>query len=414
MLDINYIRKNTKEVKKALGKKNIDSKQIDSLLEVDVKVKKFQQRIEVLRHDKKNDSKQRPSENEIRNLKHKKGTLKTLEMGLKQYSEEREKILFSLPNLPADDVKKGKDESENKVISVHGKKTKFDFEAKEYLLLAEKLDLIDMKAGAKVSGARFNYLKGQLAELQYALMLYSYNFLLEKEFVPIIPPLMIKEEIMKGLGYTEGLDEKDKYHLAEDKLYLVGTAEQSLIPLHAGETLKHKDLPKRYMAYTPAFRREAGSYGKDTKGILRVHQFDKMEMVSFSHPDESDKEQEFILATAEKMVEELNIPYRIVKMCSGDLSFPSARTFDIECWMPGQNVYRETHSHSNCTDFQSRRLGIKFKNKDNKNEYIHTLNGTAFAMGRTLIAIIENYQTKEGTIIVPEVLQKYCRFKEIK
>ena len=224
---------------------------------------------------------------------------------------------------------------------------------------------------------------------------------------------MIKQGQMKAMGYLER-GEDEVYQTKKDNFYLVGTSEQSIGPMHVNEILDKKDLPKRYVSFSTCFRREAGSYGKDVKGILRVHQFDKVEMFSFCTPDKSIEEHKFILSLEEKLVQALKIPYQVVKMCTGDLGDPAASKYDIECWMPGQNKYRETHSTSNCTDFQARRLNIRFRNNQEKIEFVHTLNGTAFAIGRILIAIMENYQQKDGSIKIPKVLQKHTGLKQIK
>lgn len=414
MLDINLIRKNPELVKQKIKSRKFDHKLIDTLLEADNKVNQFLKRIEELRHERNIKAKTKPSSEELAFLKHRKGTIKTLEMGLEVYAKEREKILRSLPNLPLDDVKTGDGGKNNEVIKTVGEKTKFNFKPKDYLTLAKPLDLIDLSQAASVSGARFSYLKGMLVSLQYALMNYAMEALTAEKFTALVPPLMIKDEVMQGLGYVEGLEAKEKYHFENDKLYLIATAEHSLIPYHMNQVLAAEKLPLRYFAFTPAFRREAGSYGQDTKGILRSHQFDKLEMVSFCEPDNSDKEQMYFLSLVEKLVNGLKIPYQIVRMCSGDMVLPSARSYDLESWLPGQNQYRETHSCSNCTDFQARRLNIKFRGPENKTHFVHTINSTVFAMGRILIAIMENFQTEEGAIKIPKVLQKYCGFKEIK
>jgi seryl-tRNA synthetase len=414
MLDINLIRKNPELVRQKIKSRKFDPKLIDTLLAADNKVNQFLKRIEELRHEQNIKAKSKPSSEELAFLKHRKGTIKTLEMGLNEYHKEREKILISLPNLPLEDVKTGAGEKGNEVIKTVGSKTKFSFKPKNYLTLAQPLDLIDLSQAAAVSGARFSYLKGRLVRLQYALMNYAMEALTVEKFTALVPPLMVKDEVMQGLGYVEGLEEKEKYHFEKDRLYLIATAEHSLIPYHMNQTLKAEQLPLRYFAFTPAFRREAGSYGQDTKGILRSHQFDKLEMVSFCEPSKSDEEQKYMLSVVEKLMASLELPYRVVRMCTGDMVLPSARSYDIETWLPGQNQYRETHSCSNCTDFQARRLNIKYRDQENKTQFVHTLNSTVFALGRTLIALIENYQTKEGTIKIPKVLQKYAGFKEIK
>jgi seryl-tRNA synthetase len=277
------------------------------------------------------------------------------------------------------------------------------------------LDIIDVKRAGKVSGARFGYLKGDLALMEFGLIQLAMDITRKEGFIPVVPPAMIKPEMMKAMGYVErGGDEI--YYFDKDNLYLTGTSEQSVGPLHADEVFEEKDLPKKYVAFSTCFRREAGSYGKDTKGILRVHQFDKVEMFIFCKPDDSAKGHELILSMEEKLMQELEIPYRVIDICTGDLGDPAAKKYDIEAWMPGQNEYRETHSTSNCTDFQARRLNIRYKetrNKKQETKLVHTLNGTAFAIGRTLIAIIENYQQKDGTIKVPKALQKYMGIKKI-
>lgn len=413
MLDLNLIRKNPDFVKEKIRVRKFDPGLVDQLLEADQKTNQFLTRIEELRHEKNVGSKGKPSEKDRALLKHRKGTIKTLEMGLEQYLKERDKILLSLPNIPRDDLKVGLSEKDNEIIKTVGGKTKFTFKPKGYLTLAEKLDLIDMVQAGKVSGTRFGYLKGKIVRLQYALFDYAQRLLIKNGFIPMVPPLMIKQEVMRGLGYIEGIEEQEKYHLEKDQLYLVATAEHSLIPYHMNQVLKADQLPLRYFAYTPAFRREAGSYGQETKGIMRVHQFDKIEMVSFCLPDNSDKEQYYLLSLAEELMKGLGLPYHVLRMCTGDLVFPSARTLDLETWLPGQNIYKETHSCSNITDFQARRLNIKFRGREDKTQFVHTLNSTVFAMGRILIAIMENYQTKEGAIKIPKVLQKYCGLKEI-
>ena len=232
-------------------------------------------------------------------------------------------------------------------------------------------------------------------------------------FVPVIPPVIVKNEIARGTGYFEAADEKEAYYLPSDDMYLIGTSEQSLVSMYSDEVLNEKDLPIRYVGFSTCFRREAGSYGKDTKGILRVHQFDKLEMVIFSKPEDSKNEHELLLSLEEKLMKLLGLPYQVINICTGDLGRPAASKYDIEAWLPSENKYRETHSTSNCTDFQARRLNIRYRDKTGKINFVHTLNGTAFAIGRILIMIMENYQQKNGSIKVPKVLQKYCGFKVI-
>jgi len=418
MLDINFIRQNPEKVKEGISHKNVDPKLVDEFLALDEKWRNYRKNI-----DEKKSQQKKFGKDNLEEAKKIKAEIKELEEKLSQIEKERETILYQFPNLPQEDVKIGKDEKENVVVREVGKKPSFDFTPKDYLTLAEKLDLIDVERAAKVSGSRFGYIKGDLARLEFAIVNYTLNFLKINGFRPVVPPVFVKSEMMKGMGYIDTeKDKEERYFFEKDNLVLVGTAEQSIGPMHAGEVLEEEELPKRYIAFSSCFRREAGSYGKDTKGILRVHQFDKLEMFSFCHPEKSREEHQFLIKMVETMMQELKIPYRVVQLCTGDLARPSAVTYDIESWLPGQNngqgEYRETHSISNVTDFQARRLNIKYRFKvqgsSSKTDFVHMLNGTAFAIGRILIAIIENYQTKNGTIKVPEVLQKYIGLDEIK
>jgi seryl-tRNA synthetase len=324
----------------------------------------------------------------------------------KKINKEYDDLMLTVPNPSFDDVPVGKDDSENKVLRKVGDKPKFNFEIKDYMELAENLDLIDIKTAAKVSGSRFGYLKNQATLLEFALVKLVFDTLLKENFIPVVPPVMISEKAMKAMGYLDHGGEEETYHFKEDKLYFTGTSEQSLGPIYMDEILQEKDLPKRFVGFSTCFRREAGTYGKDTKGILRVHQFDKLEMFSFCHPDKSKEEHEFLLSMEEKLMQALELPYQVLNICTGDLGAPAARKYDIEAWIPSENKYRETHSTSNCTNFQARRLNTRYRKGQEKLEFVHTLNGTAFAIGRTLIAIIENNQQKDGTIKVPQCLQK--------
>ncbi|MEK7593324.1 MAG: serine--tRNA ligase [Patescibacteria group bacterium] len=419
MLDINFIRQNPEKVKKSISTKNINPKLVDDFLALDENWRELVKNIDDLRSQQKKLSQEKNIE-EAKKLKNK---IQDLETDLKSVEKRREEILRLFPNLPLEEVPIGKNEKENVVVREVGKKPEFDFQPKDYLELGQKLDLIDIERAAKVSGSRFGYLKNQAALLEFALIKLAFEKLISKKFIPIIPPVMVKSEMMKGMGYIDSeKDAEERYFLEKDGLYLVGTSEQSIGPMHADEIFNEEELPKRYLAFSPCFRREAGSYGKDTKGILRVHQFDKLEMFSFCHPEKSKEEHELFIETEEELMKELGIPYRVVQLCTGDLSQPSASTIDIETWLAGQNngqgEYRETHSASNTTDFQARRLNIKYRSsvrgQMSKVDFVHTVNGTAFAIGRMLIAIIENYQQKDGSILVPKVLQNYLGIKEIK
>jgi len=356
-------------------------------------------------------------ERKVEEAKKLKEELRLKEEALSAEEKAREEVLRQLPNPAFAYVPVGKSDKENVVLREVGEKPQFDFTPKDYLALAEALDCIDVPRGAKVSGARFAYIKREAAMLEFALVRFVFDSLLPHGFIPVVPPVMVKEEMMRGMGYVDRGEDKDEtYFLEKDGLYLVGTSEQSMGPMFADEIFEEEELPKRYVAFSTCFRREAGSYGKDTKGILRVHQFDKLEMFSFCHPDRSGEEHKLLLSLEEQMMQALGVPYHVLDICTGDLGTPAAAKFDIEAWMPGQNngtgEYRETHSTSNTTDFQSRRLNIRFRPRADKEgtkkpEYVHLLNGTAFAIGRIIIAILENYQREDGTIGIPKALQPY-------
>lgn len=420
MLDINLIRKDKKLVMKALHDRNMKF-DIDKLLDLDFEKRKLQTKVDEL-HAKQNKAsdeiaKLSGSEKQqaILDIKGTSERLKDLELKCNKLDEELTKLMYELPNIPRPDVKVGKNESENEVLKKVGEPTKFDFEPKDHLALGEKLDLIDTKRAGKVSGSRFNYLKRELVLLEFALARFVIDELTKEGFIPVIPPQIVSEKSMQAMGYLAHGGEEETYHFAKDKQYFIGTSEQSVGPMHMDEVFKESDLPRRYIAFSTCFRREAGSYGKDTYGILRQHQFDKLEMFVLAKPEESDQEHEFLLELEERLVKALNLPYQVVKMCTGDLGDPAARKYDIETWIPSQKKYRETHSASTCTDFQARRLNIKYRDTaKNKNEFVHTLNGTGFAIGRILIAIMENNQQKDGSIKIPEVLWGYSGIKEIK
>ena len=420
MLDIKFIRQNPDKVKEGCKAKQVKV-DIDGLLEADKRRREVLQALEDMRAQKNKANKEIQ---EARNKKEKdKIILKMRELDrnsdrltktLKELEEKFNNLMLQIPNLPQEDVPVGKDDRESVVLKEIGEKPEFKFKFKDYLTLAENLDLIDVKRAAKTSGSRFGFLKNEAVLLEFALINLAFDTLKKENFHPVIPPVMLKTEMARGTGYFEATDINEAYFIQKDNLFLIGTSEQSLLAMHADEVLEEKELPKKYLGFSTCFRREAGSYGKDTKGILRVHQFDKVEMFCLSKPEDSKKEYNLFLEREERLMQFLKIPYRVVQMCSGDLGFPAASKYDIETWLPSENRYRETHSTSNCTDFQARRLNIRYRAKNGQLNFVHTINGTAFAVGRTLIAIIENYQQKDGSILVPEVLQKYTGFKEIK
>lgn len=412
MLDINFIRQNPQKVKEACEKKGVKC-DVDAVLELDKKKRELITESERLKSEQNKISKAGHDEASIAKAKEIKEKFKQIEPQLKGVEEKLNTLLLQLPNIPFDNVPIGKDDAQNIIVRQVGKKPKFNFEAKDYMQIAEKLDLIDIQRASKVAGSRFGYIKGELVLLEFALAKLVMDLLVKKGFTPVLPPVMLKQEMAQGTGYFESADKDEAYFLPQDNLFLAGTSEQSLVAMHATEVLNEKDLPKRYLGFSTCFRREAGSYGKDTKGILRVHQFDKLEMVIFSKPEDSKKEHELLLSIEEELMKKIDLPYQVVNICTGDLGLPAAAKYDIETWIPSEQKYRETHSTSNCTDFQARRLNMKYKGNSGKPEFLHTLNGTAFAIGRILIAIIENYQQKDGSVKIPRVLHKYCGFKKI-
>ncbi len=331
-------------------------------------------------------------------------------------------MMLPLPNIPSADTPIGPDESGNKVLRQVGEKPVFTFKPKEHWELGKTLDIIDNDRAAIVTGARFTYLKDELALMQFALIQLAMEIVTNEEtikqiiakagiqvsskpFRPIIPPVFVKPEVLNRMARLEPRDER--YHTQADNLYLVGSAEHTLGPMHMDEILSDTELPIRYVGYSTAFRREAGSYGKDTKGILRVHQFDKIEMETFCTPETSYQEQDLLVAIQEHILGLLKLPYQVVIVCTGDMGGPDHRQMDIETWMPGQDRYRETHTSDLMTSYQSRRLNTRFKRKDGKAEFVHTNDATFLAIGRALIAIMENYQQEDGSIKIPEILQKY-------
>ncbi len=415
MLDINFIRENSEKVKEACKNKNVNV-DVDRVLVLDKSKRELMTQMETLKAEQNKISRGGADNQAIfTQAKEIKEKIKAMSPELEKTDEELKKLLLQLPNIPFDDVPVGKDDSENKVLRKVGRPAMQIFhKPKDYMELGADLDLIDTERAGKVAGSRFGYIKGKLALLEFALVKLAMDTVTKEGFTPIIPPVMLKDEMARGTGYFEAGDRDEAYFLPDDNMYLVGTSEQSLIAMHADEVLDEKKLPLRYVAFSTCFRREAGSYGKDTKGILRVHQFDKLEMVILSKPEDSKNEHKLLLAIEEKLMKALKLPYQVINICTGDLGRPAASKFDIETWLPSEKKYRETHSTSNCTDFQARRLNIRYKDKSGKMQFVHTLNGTAFAIGRILIMIMENYQQKDGSIKVPKVLQKYAGFKIIK
>jgi seryl-tRNA synthetase len=413
MIDINLIRNDPKSIQKAAKDKNVDIN-IEHIFEIDKKYKELSTAVQKLREERNiltSSIKGKPTSEQMGKGKILKEKLEKEENASKAVWEELKIELLKIPNPAKPDVEVGRNDTENEILRKIGVPTKFNFKPKDHLELGEKLDIIDVLRASKISGARFYFLKNDGVLLEFALRELAFEILLKEGFIPVLPPVLIKKEVMKGLGYMEKGGDEDMYVFEKDDLVLVGTSEQSIVSMHVNEVLEERELPKRYVGFSTCFRREAGSYGKDTRGILRAHQFDKIEMVSYVAQGEDDKEHEYLLSLEEKLLQALKIPYQVVKMCTGDLGFPAARKYDLEAWIPSENKYREVTSTSTTTDFQSRRLNIKYR-KQNKTEFVNILNGTAFST-RPIIAILENYQLEDGSILIPKILQKYLNKEKI-
>ncbi|KKQ26463.1 MAG: Serine-tRNA ligase [Candidatus Woesebacteria bacterium GW2011_GWA1_37_8] len=423
MLDIQIIRDNPDKIKKGVTDKNYDPALVDKVLELDGKKRELLSQVEKLRADRNTAAKNK----DIESGKRLKVELQKLEPELEKIDSEYFEILKKLPNPAADDVKIGKDDTENKVIRKWGEPTKFNFKPFDHVGIGEKLGLINIEKAGKITGTRFGYLMGEAVLIEYAIVQLVFETLTNestlreiankveegynpKPFIPVVPPVMIKPEVFDRMGRL--YPKEERYYIPSDDVYLIGSAEHTLGPLHMDETLLEKDLPIRYIGFSTAFRREAGSYGKDTKGILRVHQFDKLEMESFTTSENGQKEQYFIVAIQEYLMQKLNLPYQVVEICTGDMGGPDYRQMDIETWLPGQDKYRETHTSDYMTDYQSRRLNTKVR-KGDKTEFVYMNDATAFAIGRIVIAILENYQNEDGSVTVPEVLRKWIGKEKI-
>jgi seryl-tRNA synthetase len=333
--------------------------------------------------------------------------LETLETTQNKTELDYSKLALTIPNFIHESVPIGQDETANKEIRKWGQVSQPDFKIKDHVDFSTSLDLVDLERAAKVAGARFYFLKNELVRLNHALIQYALDFLSEKNYTLVQPPYMINRNSMEGAIIAEDF-ENVIYKVEDEDLYLIGTSEHAVAAMHSDEILDGTKLPIRYAGVSPCFRKEAGAHGKDQKGIFRVHQFEKIEQFIFSRPEDSWKEHEKMLETAEEFYQKLEIPYKVMLLSSGDMGKVSAKTYDIEAWMGGQNAYREIVSCSNCLEYQARRLKIRFRDKSNEQtQYIHTLNSTLVATSRTLVAIMENFQTKDGHLTIPKVLQKY-------
>lgn len=421
MFDVKLILENRDKVLKSLTNRNFkDLSVIDEVIALSEKRKTLVTESEQTRAKQNLRSKDMPvimkngTEEEKAAIKEE---LKVLSEKVKAYGPEVKAvedsinlILMSIPNMIADDAPIGKDENSNPVVKVWGKKPELDFKPLEHFDVAA--NAIDLERGVKLSGSRFVVYKRELAMLERAVMNYMLDNAHKNGYTEIVPPVLVSRETMTGSGQLPKFEE-EAYKTTDD-MFLIPTAEVSLVNLHRDEMLNGPDLPLKYVAYTPCFRREAGSYGKDMKGIIRLHQFNKVELVKFTKPEESHAELLKLLGNAEEILQGLGIHYRIIELCSGDLGFNSIKTYDIEVWLPGQNLYREISSCSNTGDFQARRAGVRFRrDAAQKPEFVHLLNGSGLAIDRTLVAIIENYQQADKTVRIPEVLKKYMHGLEV-
>ncbi|MDD5331924.1 MAG: serine--tRNA ligase [Candidatus Nanoarchaeia archaeon] len=416
MIDIRLLRENPKIVKDNLKKRFKEDKinLIDEIIEKDRLVRDLKKETDDLRQRrnelaqeintlKKQNKDVKPILKEAKELPEK---IKERETSMENLQNEINYYMLRLPNILHESVPKGKDASENKEIRKVGKIEKKNFEIKSHSDLAEELKIADFEAGRKLAGQGFNYLLGDLALLDLALQRYGIDFLVKKSFKVVIPPILIRKETMEGVVNMADFEEVI-YKIENEDLYLIGTAENSLVPIFKDEKIDYDELPIKLCAVTPCFRKEIGSRGVDTKGLFRMHQFNKVEQVIFSKPEDSYKILEEIQKISEEFFKSLEIPFRVIEICSGDIGDKQAKQYDIEAWFPRQDSYKEVTSASNCTDYQARRLNIKYLKKDTSRDYVHILNNTMVATSRAMVAILENHQNKDGSINIPKVLQPY-------
>lgn len=415
MLDMRFIRENTDVVRKSLEARNSDYN-LDELLSLDKERREILTEVETLKKERnevsaiigKNAREGKDSTELKEEMSKVSSKIKELDVKVAEIDEKQRLLLLTIPNVLHSSTPFGKDEDENVEVRKWGIPRKFDFEVKPHDELGVNLDILDFERGAKLAGSRFTIYKGLGARLERALI----NFMLdthtsEHGFKEILTPQLAKGEVMMGTGQLPKFAE-DMYKIEGEDLYLIPTAEVTLTNMHDGEILKESELPLYYCGFTACFRQEAGSGGRDLKGLIRQHQFNKVEMVKLVHPDKSYEELEHMTRCAENILQKLGLPYRVIALCSGDIGFSAAKTYDIEVWVPSQNKYREISSCSNTEDFQARRAMIKYRNEEDKKSYfLHTLNGSGLAVGRTLLAIVENYQQEDGSIKIPDVLIPY-------
>ena len=416
MLDIKKIRRNPQEVEELLRRRNSELS-LDKVLELDKKRREILVQVEEMKARQNTESKKIPTLKKegkdvtelMERLRLLSEDIKLLDADIKLVDDEIEEALMTIPNMPNPDITIGKSDADNKEIRKWGEPRKFEFEIKAHWDLGVDLDILDFERATKITGTRFTMFKGIGARLERAIAQYMLDMhTFEHGFTEIMPPYMVNTDSMRGTGQLPKFEE-DMFKLNQRDYYLIPTAEVPVTNMYRDEVIDEKDLPLFLTAYTPCFRAEAGSAGRDTRGLIRNHQFSKVEMVMYTTPEESYKRLEELTGYAENILKGLGLPYRVVELCTGDIGFSSAKTYDLEVWMPSYGRYVEISSCSNFEDFQARRANIKFRNDNKKLEYVHTLNGSGLAVGRTFAAILENYQLNDGTIEIPEVLRPYMR-----
>jgi len=418
MISIKFIRENIELVKESLANRNTDI-DLDSILALDDLRRDIIRSVEALKADRnyysKEIARQKQKGNncndEIRNMQEVSKSIKKYDLELKEVNEKLNQLLLFIPNIPHSSVPRGKSKDDNVVIKSWGEKPDFLFKYKDHIYLAEKYGLVDFKRGAKISGSGYPLYIDKGAKLERALINYMMDQHSENDFTEIFPPFLVNESSVLTTGQLPKFKD-DMYYIDKDDMFCISTAEVPVTNIHKNEILDKDELPKQYVAYSACFRREAGSYGKDTKGLLRLHQFNKVELVKFADPSNSYEELESLLLNAESILQNLNLHYRIVELCTADLSFSAAKCYDIEVWSPAEQKYLEVSSCSNFESFQSRRGNIRYKNND-KLEHVHTLNGSGLATPRLFVAILENYQKEDGGIDIPEVLKEYIGINRI-
>ena len=422
MLDIKLFRDNLAFVKEGLAKRGFTT-DFDNLLNLDDQRRKTISEIDQARLKRNTDSEkigqlkragQQPDEKLLQEMEQFRTKIQEKERFLLTIENQIEDILLRIPNIPDETTPTGKSDKDNVVVRVVGEVPHFSFKPKHHWEIGTKLGILDFETASKISGSRFAVLKNEGCALERAIISFFLDTHKQKGYQEIMTPYLVNQASMRGTGQLPKFEE-ELFKCQEDKLYLIPTAEVSVTNIHRDEVLDEKELTKKYVSYSACFRREAGSYGKDTKGLIRNHQFNKVELVKFTKPEDSAAELEALTNDAENVLQLLKIPYRVMALCSGDIGFSSCKTYDLEAWMSGENTYREISSCSNFKDFQARRMNIKFKSATSKKrEYVHTLNGSGVAVGRTFATILENYQQEDGSVVIPEVLRKYTGFDIIK